>query len=636
MASRIPQSFLDDLLDRTDIVEIVGERLELRRSGGNHVARCPFHDEKTPSFSVNQERQFYYCFGCNAGGNAIGFVMAYDHLDFLAAVQLLAARAGLEVPRDATAIPDHNAPLLALLDHAQQYYLRQLADHPAARVATTYLQRRGVSPEIAREFAIGFAPPGWDNLLSEFAPEGTLAQITPLVDAGLAIPRDPGPGHYDRFRQRLMFPIRDLRGRVLGFGGRVLGDDQPKYLNSPETSVFHKGRELYGLYEARQHLRGDTPALVVEGYLDVVALAQFGIRNVVATLGTAITENHLQKLFKHSSDLIFCFDGDAAGRRAARRALDISLPALHDGHTARFLFLPEGDDPDTMVRRLGAHAFRKLMQDALPLSEFLFQIAGADLDWTLPDHRARFCRRALALADRLPQGMLKHLLLNELAERAGLSLDTLRQFSASTPEPTEMPPREAPSSTARREPLRQGPSRQEPSRAEPPPRRSHRMPLAHQLLALLINDTSLCASLAAELSALQADNAELKMLRQVHQLLLGNPSYSLLQLLSYWQGMHGPAQRDLLARVAASDLVRAAPGVARDNLAEARALLARLLEAQHREQPAATRLRTLLGRDRLPAEDQARVRALILELSRENPQDPLIQEAGQLIKQTKQ
>ncbi|HBL27509.1 MAG TPA: DNA primase, partial [Acidobacteria bacterium] len=216
MASRIPQSFLDDLLDRTDIVEIVGERLELRRSGGNHVARCPFHDEKTPSFSVNQERQFYYCFGCNAGGNAIGFVMAYDHLDFLAAVQLLAARAGLEVPRDATAIPDHNAPLLALLDHAQQYYLRQLADHPAARVATTYLQRRGVSPEIAREFAIGFAPPGWDNLLSEFAPEGTLAQITPLVDAGLAIPRDPGPGHYDRFRQRLMFPIRDLRGRVLG------------------------------------------------------------------------------------------------------------------------------------------------------------------------------------------------------------------------------------------------------------------------------------------------------------------------------------------------------------------------------------------------------------------------------------
>lgn len=626
MAGRIPQSFLDDLLDRTDIVEIVGERLELRRSGGNHVARCPFHDEKTPSFSVNQERQFYYCFGCNAGGNAIGFVMAYDHLDFLAAVQLLAARAGLEVPRDATAIPDHNAPLLALLDHAQQYYLRQLADHPAARVATTYLQRRGVSPEIAREFAIGFAPPGWDNLLSEFAPEGTLAQITPLVDAGLAIPRDPGPGHYDRFRQRLMFPIRDLRGRVLGFGGRVLGDDQPKYLNSPETSVFHKGRELYGLYEARQHLRGDTPVLVVEGYLDVVALAQFGIRNVVATLGTAITESHLQKLFKHSSDLIFCFDGDAAGRRAARRALDISLPAMHDGHTARFLFLPEGDDPDTMVRRLGADAFRKLMQDALPLSEFLFQIAGADLDWTLPDHRARFCRRALALADRLPQGMLKHLLLNELAERAGLSLDTLRQFSASTPEPTEMPPREAPSSTARREPSRQ----------EPPPRRSHRMPLAHQLLALLINDTSLCASLAAELSALQADNAELKMLRQVHQLLLGNPGYSLLQLLSYWQGMHGPAQRDLLARVAASDLVRAAPGVARDNLAEARALLSRLLEAQHREQPAATRLRTLLGRDRLPAEDQARVRALILELSRENPQDPLIQEAGQLIKQTKQ
>lgn len=623
MTGRIPQSFLDDLLSRTDIVELIGERLELRRAGANHMARCPFHDEKTPSFSVNQDRQFYYCFGCNAGGNAIGFAMAYDHLDFVGAVRLLAARAGLAIPREAESSPDQGTPLLELLDQARNYYLRELHDHPASRVATAYLQQRGVSPEIAREFGVGFAPPGWDGLLRELAPDGAPERIALLVAAGLVIPRDPGPGHYDRFRHRLMFPIRDVRGRTLGFGGRVLGDEQPKYLNSPETAVFHKGRELYGLYEARQHLRGDTPILVVEGYLDVLALAQFGIRNTVATLGTALTEDHLHKLFRHTGDLIFCFDGDAAGRRAARRALDICLPALRDGRTVRFLLLPEGDDPDTAVRRLGSDAFRELMASALPLSEFLFQVAGADLDWALPDHRARCCQRALPLINRLPAGMLRQLLLNDLAERTGLSLDTLHQFGGA--EPTPPPPPRV--STQPPEALRRSPA----SPREPQPRRGHRMPLAHQLLALLLHDTRLCIPLDAELRRLQPDNPDCELLRRVQEALMANPDYSLVHLLSYWQGLYGPVQRELLARLAASDLVRAPPGVERDDLAEARALLSRLLEAQERDQPPAVRLRSLLARDRLAAEDQARVRALILELSRENPQDPMIQEAKQRV-----
>ncbi|MFZ5655420.1 MAG: DNA primase, partial [Pseudomonadota bacterium] len=428
MAGRIPQSFIDDLLDRTDIVDIVGERLELRRAGTNHKARCPFHDEKTPSFSVNQERQFYYCFGCNAGGNAIGFLMAHDHLDFVAAVQYLAARAGLELPREAAPRTEPNAPLLDILERAQQFYRDQLRS-PAAAPALAYLQRRGVSAEIADHFGVGFAPPGWDQLLRALAPDGDRETVARLVAAGLVVARESGSEHYDRFRNRLMFPIRDLRGRVLGFGGRVLDDGQPKYLNSPETPVFHKGRELYGLHEARAHLRGETPLLVVEGYLDVLALAQFGIRNAVATLGTALSADHLHQLFRHTGDLVFGFDGDPAGRRAARRALDICLPALRDGRSARFLFLPEGEDPDSLVRRLGTEAFRAYLERALPLSEFLFDTAAAGLELELPDHRARFCQRALPLLQRLPDGALKPLLFNELAKRTGLALDTLKELA---------------------------------------------------------------------------------------------------------------------------------------------------------------------------------------------------------------
>lgn len=623
MAGRIPQSFIDDLLDRTDIVDVIGERLELRRSGSNHKARCPFHDEKTPSFSVNQERQFYYCFGCNAGGNAIGFLMAYDRLEFVAAVQYLAARAGLELPREAAPRSEPNAPLLDLLERAQGFYRSQLQDSQAAAAALAYLRRRGVSTEIAGEFGIGFAPPGWDHLLRALAPEGDPETLARLVSAGLIAARESGSGHYDRFRNRLMFPIRDLRGRVLGFGGRVLDEGQPKYLNSPETPVFHKGRELYGLHEARSQLRGEKPLLVVEGYMDVLALAQFGIRNAVATLGTALTGDHLHKLFRHAGELVFGFDGDAAGRRAARRALELCLPELRDGRSARFLFLPEGEDPDSLVRRLGAEAFRKHLESALPLSGFLFDTAAEGLDLDLPDHRARFCQRALPLLQRLPDGALKPLLFNELAQRTGLPLDTIQQLVKA---PALQTVTTAPPAEAAAEPRERRPPPRQPATA---PRRSTQVSLVHHLLALLLHDPELRKQLAPDLDRLQPATPELALLRKVLEVLAANPGYRLVHLLSYWQGIHGAAERELLARISASELMGAPPAAARDNLAEAQAALARLLAAQQREQPPAARLRSLLDRQQLSAEDRARVRALILELSRDDPISPIIQEAKQ-------
>ncbi len=624
MAGRIPQSFIDDLLDRTDIVDLIGERVDLRRAGSNHKARCPFHEEKTPSFSVNGDRQFYYCFGCNAGGNAIGFLMAYDHLDFVGAVSQLARRAGLEIPREATQATDRHAPLFAVLHRAQEFFAAQLQHHSAASTAITYLERRGISVDIAKEYGLGFAPPGWDNLLTAMNASSDHHTLEHLITAGLAVTRESGTGHYDRFRRRLMFPIRDHRGRVLGFGGRVLGDDQPKYLNSPETPVFHKGTELYGLYEARRHLGDGLPILVVEGYTDVLALAQFGLRNAVAALGTALTEDHLHKLFRHTGDVIFSFDGDAAGRRAARRALDLCLPVLRDGRTARFLFLPEGEDPDTLVRKLGAEGFRARLETAVPLSEFLFDTAAADLDLALPDHRARFCQRALSLIERLPDGVLKPLFMGELAQRAGVPLDAL---SRPTQDAAPAPP---PAATATA-PRVATPLRRPAQRATAPRGGTSCRSLAHHVLALLLHDPGISRALAEDLSRLEPDNPDIDLLQRVHRVLHDNRGYNLVHLLSYWHGMYGAEECALLARIADNELFQATVGSHDDRLNEARSLLARLLAAQERERPPVARLRTLLGRDVLAAEDRARIRALILEISHSNPQDPIIQEAKQRV-----
>jgi DNA primase len=417
MPGAIPQHFIDELLARADIVEIIGRRVPLRKAGREFQACCPFHTEKTPSFTVSPAKQFYHCFGCGAHGSALGFLMEYDRLSFPEAVEELAASLGLEVPHEARFEqgPDHR-PLYEILEEAASYYALQLRQHDQAGQAVEYLRGRGVSGEVAAGFRLGFAPPGWDNLLGALGGDGRRVRL--LREAGLIIEQDGK--RYDRLRERIVFPIRDTRGRVVGFGGRLLGDGKPKYLNSPETPVFHKGRELYGLYEARQADAHPKRLLVVEGYMDVVALAQFGIGNAVATLGTATTGEHLEKLYRATPELVFCFDGDRAGRDAAWKALNIALPLMRDGRQARFLFLPEGEDPDSLVRRIGAEALRADLARAQPLSEFLFEKLASQVDMQTLDGRARLGELAKPLLERLPGGMFRDMMSQALYERIGL------------------------------------------------------------------------------------------------------------------------------------------------------------------------------------------------------------------------
>jgi DNA primase len=418
MSGAIPQHFIDELLARADIVDIIGRRIPLKKAGREFQACCPFHTEKTPSFTVSPTKQFYHCFGCGAHGSALGFMMEYDRLSFPEAVEELATSMGLEVPREAgfEQGPDHR-PLFEMLDRAASYFSQQLRQHPQAPQAVDYLRGRGLSGEIAAGFRIGYAPPGWDNLLQALG--GDENRIRLLRDAGLITEQDGK--RYDRLRDRIIFPIRDARGRVLGFGGRLLGDGKPKYLNSPETPVFHKGRELYGLYEARQADAHPARLLVVEGYMDVVALAQFGIDNAVATLGTATTNDHLEKLYRVTPELVFCFDGDRAGRDAAWKALNTVLPLLREGRQARFLFLPDGEDPDSLVRRIGSESMQAEITRSLPLSEFLFDKLAEQVDMSSLDGRARLGELARPLLDKLPAGMFRDMMQQALHERIGLA-----------------------------------------------------------------------------------------------------------------------------------------------------------------------------------------------------------------------
>lgn len=417
MAGAIPQHFIDELLARADIVELIGRRVPLKKAGREFHACCPFHSEKTPSFTVSPTKQFYHCFGCGAHGSALSFLMEYDRLSFPEAVEELAASLGLEVPREARFEqgPDQR-PIYDILERAMQYFAAQLRQHPEASRAVDYLRGRGVSGDVAGRFHLGYAPPGWDNLLQALG--GDPQHVRLLNDAGLITEQDGK--RYDRLRDRIIFPIRDTRGRVIGFGGRLLGDGKPKYLNSPETPVFHKGRELYGLYEARQAEAHPTRLLVVEGYMDVVALAQFGIANAVATLGTATTTEHLEKLYRAAPEVVFCFDGDRAGRDAAWKALQTALPLMREGRQARFLFLPEGEDPDTLVRRIGPEAFRNEIPRALPLSDFLFDKIAEQVDMHALDGRARFGELARPLIERLPAGLFRDMMNEALYDRVGL------------------------------------------------------------------------------------------------------------------------------------------------------------------------------------------------------------------------
>ena len=441
MAGLIPQSFIDDLLNRTDIVDVVASRIQLKKAGKNYTACCPFHKEKTPSFSISPDKQFYYCFGCGAGGNALGFIMDHDQLDFPQAVEDLAKRAGMDVPREESGRNSNSkprqptdSPLYPLLTAAAEYYRQALKSHPQRKAAIDYLKGRGLSGEIARDFGLGFAPPGWDNLHKHLASDSL--QQKAMIDAGLLVENADNPEkikRYDRFRDRIMFPIRDSRGRVIAFGGRVLGDDKPKYLNSPETPVFHKGQELYGLFEARKSNRDLDEIMVVEGYMDVIALAQQGLRNAVATLGTATSEEHLKRLFRVVPSVLFCFDGDAAGRNAAWRALEATLPSLQDGRRARFLFLPDGEDPDTLVRSEGTDAFRaRINQHAQPLADYFFQQLSEEADPRSLEGKAHLVTLAAPLIDKIPGNNLRILMRQRLTEITGLSGESLSQMAPST------------------------------------------------------------------------------------------------------------------------------------------------------------------------------------------------------------
>ncbi len=423
----IPQSFIQELLARVDVVDVVGRYVQLKKSGANFMGLCPFHGEKSPSFSVSPSKQFFHCFGCGKNGNAIGFLMDHAGMGFVEAVQDLAQQAGLQVPQDdvspqererAAAQRQKQATLTEVLEKAGEAWRRHLRESPRA---IQYFKGRGVSGQVAARYGLGYAPEGWRGLASVF-PE----YDSPLLEeSGLVIVNAEDGKRYDRFRDRVMFPIRNVKGECIGFGGRVLGDDKPKYLNSPETPVFHKGRELYGLFEARSAIREQGYVLVTEGYMDVVALAQLGFPNAVATLGTACTSEHVHKLFRFTDQVVFGFDGDAAGRRAARKALEGALPYASDTRSVKFLFLPPEHDPDSFIRAYGPDAFARHVGDAMPLSRFLLEAAREGCDLGTAEGRAHMLANAQPLWAALPDGALARQLLAELAELGQLSTPDL-------------------------------------------------------------------------------------------------------------------------------------------------------------------------------------------------------------------
>jgi DNA primase len=423
MAGLIPQDFIDDLIARADIIEVVGKRVQLKKAGREFKACCPFHEEKTPSFTVSPNKGFYHCFGCGAHGTAIGFLMEFEHMSFVEAIETLAGIMGVEVPRDESDKPARRYDeLFTLMSSVENHFRNCLKDDEEA---VEYLKHRGIDGTTAKRFGIGFAPDGWSAVLDKFgkSPEA----IERLLATGLIIRKDNGK-NYDRFRERIMFPIRDGRGRTIGFGGRALGDGEPKYLNSPETVLFHKGRELYGLYEARQALRQIDRLVVVEGYMDVVALARHGIDFSVATLGTATTGDHLNLLFRLTENVFFCFDGDKAGKKAAWRALETALPDVREGRQIRFVFLPDGHDPDTFVNEFGSDAFVDALDNGMPLSDFLISELSSQVDMSSVDGRARLAELAKPLLARLPAGVYRELLIDSLAGAVGLTPAKLQRM----------------------------------------------------------------------------------------------------------------------------------------------------------------------------------------------------------------
>ena len=536
MAGKIPQSFIDELLARTDIVELIDSRVRLKKAGKNYQACCPFHNEKSPSFSVSPEKQFYHCFGCGAHGNAIGFLMEYDGLNFPDAIDDLAGQLGLTVPREengsysTSSTPAVSADQYQLMEQANRFYQGQLRQAPAA---IDYLKGRGLSGEVVKKYGIGYAPAGWDGLRQLLARSRELEQQ--LITLGMLIQKDNG-GSYDRFRDRIMFPIRDRRGRIIGFGGRVLGDGTPKYLNSPETPIFHKGKELFGLYEVKEAQRNPTRILIVEGYMDVVALAQYGIDYAVASLGTATTSDHMQLLFRTAPEIICCYDGDKAGREAAWRALENALPGLQDGRELKFAFLPQEHDPDSFVRAHGREAFEEYLNQAQPFSDFLFERLARDLNLSGEAGQNELANKAVALIRRVPEGFTREGLITKLSQqlRWGENERRLRDiFARQEKEEQQDDPKPRPASKIKLTPVR-------------------------RTIALVVQHPQIAAQLPPlphELLGLREPG--IGFLLQLLTLLHDNPMTT-GQLLEQWRGTK---EGEGLARLAALDEITAGENI---------------------------------------------------------------------------
>ncbi len=543
VAGRIPQHFINDLLDRADIVDVIDGRVPLKKKGKNYSGLCPFHDEKTPSFSVSPDKQFFHCFGCQESGTALTFIMKYERLEFVEAVELLAKQMGLAVPREqgrGPAQPDHG--LFPVLEQAERFYRGQLR---AATEAIEYLKGRGLTGTIARDFGIGFAPQGWQNLSEALAKQPGAPSEEKMLTAGLLTKNDSGRV-YDRFRHRIMFPIRDTRGRVIGFGGRTINAEEgPKYLNSPETPVFQKGQELYGLYEARKALRQIDRLVVVEGYMDVVALAQHGVLNAVATLGTASGEAHFRKLYRYTDEVVCCFDGDRAGRSAAWKALENALPTLNENRQLKLVFLPDGEDPDSFIRTKGREQFEAFVRNASPGLEFLLTQLSDGLDLASLDGRAKFMGLTRPYAQKLPDGILRDLFQEQVARMAGTNRRGTG-FRASALDATRSATESAfsPNSGFRPNsgmPMESGvapPRRQRRVRALPDQMIDYLIKLPQAVFSL--NDTQRQA-----LASLGAD--ESRLLIGLVQYIMANPEADPEEILVHWQGEVGA---DLLLQAA--------------------------------------------------------------------------------------
>ena len=644
MAGLIPQTFIDDLLDRVDIVDVVNSRVQLKKAGKNYKACCPFHEEKSPSFTVAQDKQFYYCFGCGAGGNALGFVMEFDRLDFLPAVEMLAKNAGMEIPREAA--PDQRVTkkkdsLYSILTKSDKFFRQQLRTHQGAKVAVDYLKGRGLSGKIAAQFGVGYAPPGWDNLLKVAGGDDQKNKL--LDESGMIIVKPEEKKQYDRFRHRIMFPIRDQRGRTIGFGGRVLDDSTPKYLNSPETPVFHKGRELYGLYEARQALKEIPCLIMVEGYMDVIALAQYGIANAVATLGTALTENHLQKLFRYTSEIVFCFDGDSAGRRAAARSLEIALPEMRDGVSAKFLFLPDGEDPDSMVRQLGTEAFLEQVEKSQPLSEFLFEQLSDGIDSSTADGKARLSKTCAPQINRIPQGVFRQLMLEELSRRTGVSADNLRDYVATHVTPQQRaaiandPNHETGSQTQSNDQHNhaasndyhypeQDSSLEVDDYADMRPTRASKIRLSpiKFITALLLNHPAL-AEAAEDIGFLkQSTDQDTQLFLRVLDVAKKNPHYKPSHIFAYWLGTHGnQAETKILQSLAASELYHPPVGTGRDDHQEFSDALAHVIQSAFDALPIQEKALHLLEQKTLSEREIKQLHRIRLQLANDQQSSDL-------------